>query len=112
MRSDAVLPTVEEDEDARQVLKVTKDFGHRYAEVSAFRVPTSDRYPEGVRYSMQYGDTAGETVIRYDNFPDHPGASRHHKHLSDGSVEDVDFDGLESLFERFKTEVIEHGHDW
>jgi hypothetical protein len=55
---------------------------------------------------------AGETIVRYDNFPDHPDASHHHKHRSDGSVEDVAFDGLQTLFERFKTEVTEHGHDW
>jgi hypothetical protein len=100
------------DEKARQIIRVTKDFGDHYAEVSAFRVPESDRYPEGIKYSMQYGNVAGETIVRYDNFPDHPDASHHHKHRSDGSVEDVAFDGLQTLFERFKTEVTEHGHDW
>jgi hypothetical protein len=33
-------------------------------------------------------------------------------HRSDGSVEDVDFDGLRALFERFRAEVIDHGHEW
>ena len=61
---------------------------------------------------MQYGNAAGETIVRYDNFPDHPGASNHHNHRADGSVEDADFDGLRALFEWFKTEVKEHGHDW
>jgi hypothetical protein len=100
------------DDGAQQIIKVTKDFGGRYAEVSAFRVPESDRYPEGIRYSMQYGNAAGETIVRYDNFPDHPGASQHHKHRADGAVKDIEFDGLQALFERFKNEVIEHGHDW
>lgn len=100
------------DEEARPVLHVTKDFGDRYVEVSAFRVPESDRYPEGIKYSMQYGNAAGETIVRYDNFPDHPDAAHHHVHRSDGSVEDVEFDGVLALFERFKSEVITRGHDW
>jgi hypothetical protein len=39
--------------------------------------------PEGLKYSMQYGTTDGETIIRYDNSPDHPNAAHHHKHRSD-----------------------------
>jgi hypothetical protein len=103
---------VGEDGDAERLVSVTRDFGDRYAEVSAYRVPESDRYPEGIKYSMQYGNAAGETVFRYDNFPDHPDASRHHKHRTDGAVEEVEFDGLRQLFERFKEEVREHGNDW
>jgi len=57
---------------------------------------------------MQYGNAAGETIIRYDNFPD---ATHHHRHGPDGTVVDVDFDGLQSLFQRFKSEVIDNGHD-
>ncbi|MEF8830121.1 MAG: DUF6516 family protein [Halobacteriales archaeon] len=72
-------------DDARQVLKVTKDFGDRYAEVSAFWVSESDRYPDGIKYAMQYGNAAGETIVRYDNFLDHPGAAHHHMHLPDGT---------------------------
>ena len=48
-----------EDDEARQIVKVTKDFGDRYAEVSAFRVPESNRYPEGIKYAMQYGPQQG-----------------------------------------------------
>lgn len=53
---------------------------------------------------MQYGNAAGETIVRYDTFPDHPGTARHHKHTSDDDVDAVDFNGL-SLFERFKTDT-------
>ena len=82
------------------------------AEITAYRIPSSDRYPEGIKYSMQYGNAAGETITRYDNFPDHPDAAHHHKHCPDGTVVDIEFDGLQPLFERFKSEVIDHGHDW
>jgi hypothetical protein len=81
-------------------------------DVDAWHVPQSDRYPEGVRYSMQYGHTDGRTIIRYDNFPDHPGASRHHKHTEDGSVESIEFPGTFPLYQRFKQEVRNHGEHW
>ena len=51
---------------------------------------------------MQYGHIDGGTIIRYDNFPDHPGASRHHKHTEDRSVESVEFPGLLPLYQQFK----------
>lgn len=39
-------------DDAQQIISVTRDFGDRYAEITAYQVPTSDRYPEGIKYSM------------------------------------------------------------
>lgn len=103
-----------DDDGATRFLKLTEDFGDTYVEVEAWSVPESDRYPEGVKYSFQYGNTAGETVIRYDNFPDHPDIGRHHKHRSSDpdDVVTVDFNGLESLFKRFKQEVKDHGEPW
>ncbi len=100
------------DDDVAVVLDITKDFGERYAEVTAWRVPESDRYPKGIRYSMQYGNIAGETIVRYDNFPDHPEAARHHKHTPEGDVEDLEFDSLLELYDRFKHEVRHHGDEW
>ena len=100
------------EDGAKQIISVTRDFGDRYVEITAYRVPPSGRYPEGVKYSMQYGNAAGETIIRYDNVPDHPNAAHHHKHCGDGTVVDIEFDGLQPLFERFKSEVIDYGHDW
>lgn len=35
------------DGEAEQLIHVTEDFGDRYVEIRAFRVPDSDRYPEG-----------------------------------------------------------------
>ena len=103
---------VDDDEGANQLIKVTKDFGETYAEVQAWAVPPSDRYPDAIKYSMQYGTTDGRTIIRYDNFPDHPGAAPHHKHLSNGEIEDIEFSGLEALYDRFKQEVRDHGEHW
>lgn len=101
-----------EDDEAEEIINVTKDFGETFAEIRAWTVPASDRYPEGVKYSMQYGTNDGKTIVRYDNFPDHPDAARHHKHLPNGDVEDVDFTGLEALYDRFKQEVRNHGEHW
>lgn len=100
------------DDGAERIIDVTKDFGETYAEIRAWAVPPSDRYPNGVKYSMQYGTTDGETIVRYDNFPDHPGAAHHHRHLPNGEVEDVPFADLETLYERFKAEVRDHGENW
>lgn len=61
---------------------------------------------------MQYGTTDGRTIVGYDNLPYHPDAARHHKHLPNGEVEDVDFTGLEELYERFRQEVRNHGEHW
>ena len=99
------------DDTATLVLRERENFGDRFAAVRAWSVPTSERYPEGVKYSFQYGTVDGETVVRYDNFPDHPDATTHHKHTPDG-VESVDFEGIRALYHRFKAEVNDHGHDW
>ncbi|MFB6189720.1 MAG: DUF6516 family protein, partial [Halapricum sp.] len=66
------------DDGAQLVIDVTRDFGDHYAEIRAHRVPPSNRYPDGVKYSMQYGNAAGETIVRYDNFPDPPDVTHHH----------------------------------
>lgn len=99
------------DDGARELVSHTEDFGGRYVEVVVWEVPVSERYPDGLKYSMQYGTVGGETIIRYDNFPDHPDATHHHKHTR-GSVKDVDFEGLGPLLETFKDEVNAHGDTW
>jgi hypothetical protein len=101
-----------EDESATLIFRERKNFGERYAEVRAWDVPESDHYPDGVKYSLQYGTLDGETLIRYNNFPDHPGAAAHHKHTRVGSVEDINYDGIRDLYQQFKKEVNDHGHDW
>lgn len=103
-----------DDGGATKVLDIVERFrgNGTYVEIEAYSVPASDRYPEGVKYSMQYGTTDGDTIIRYDNFPDHPGAPNHHKHTADGRVEPVDFEGVRLLFQRFKREVRNYGEHW
>lgn len=100
------------DDAATLRIRERVNFDGRYVEVEAWDVPGSDRYPDGVKYSLQYGELGGETVFRYDNFPDHPDAPDHHKHTADGRVVGVVFDGIAPLYRRFKSEVNEHGHDW
>ncbi|WP_458190482.1 toxin-antitoxin system TumE family protein [Haladaptatus sp. NG-WS-4] len=99
---------------ATKVLDIREYFPENdtHVDVDAYTVTQSDRYPEGVKYSMQYGTTDGTTIVRYDNFPDHPDAAHHHKHTEDGGVIDVDFDGLRPLFEQFRNEVQNHGEHW
>lgn len=99
-------------DEAEEVLSETHDFGERYVEVKAWLVPESNRYPEGIKYTMQFGTTDGETIVRYDNFPDHPGVDRHHKHVESGRVKNVEFDGLPDLYRQFKSEVSDRGFEW
>ncbi len=100
------------DDSATLLIRERENFGERYAEVKAWDVPESERYPNGVKYSFQYGEFDGDTIFRYDNFPDHPGASHHHKHTREGTVEDIAFEGVAPLYRRFKSEVNEYGHNW
>lgn len=104
----------DEDDGARSLIEERLDFGETYVEIEAWAIPADERHPDGVTYSMQYGTTDGETIIRYDNYPNHPGVGRHHKHHSNDpeDVEDVEFEGLVSLYRRFKREVQEHGEEW
>lgn len=57
--------------------------GSRY-EMIATAVPETDDYPEEIKYRFQYMAEDGRTLLRFDNFPDHPGVDRHHYHTPDG----------------------------
>ncbi|QHS17330.1 toxin-antitoxin system TumE family protein [Halopenitus persicus] len=81
----------------------TFDDGSRY-EMVATDVPESEDYPEGVKYRFQYMTAAGRTVLRFDNFPDHPDVGRHHYHTPDG-VFDVEYTGLSDHVRAFHREV-------
>jgi hypothetical protein len=68
------------------------------------RCPTSDDFPEGLKYSFQYLSPADEELLRYDNANDAHGGGRHHRHYR-GEVEGIEFEGLRSHLEKFLDEV-------
>ena len=80
--------------------------GSRY-EMVAWEVPTSNEYPEGIKYGFQYMTVDGTTLLRYDNYTDAetPGESRHHRHHYREGVADIEFTGLRNHIRRFKDEV-------
>jgi hypothetical protein len=88
---------VDEDSD-------TFEDGSRY-EMIATEVPESDEYPEGIKYRFQYMSDDGRTLLRFDNFPDHPGIDRRHYHTPEGVVDDIDFTGLGDHVRKFYAEV-------
>jgi len=80
----------------------TFDDGTRY-EMVATEVPKSDEYPEGVKYRFQYMAEDGRTLLRFDNFPDHPNVGRHHYHTPAG----VDDDNRVHRPQRSRSEVLQ-----
>lgn len=98
----------EDGEDATELIVDTHvDFpeSHRFARIAVRLVPESDAYPEGVKYSMQYGGYDGTTILRYDNA--HGSTKGHERHTPDGT-ESIEFPGWRKLLVRFRQEVSEH----
>ena len=83
-----------------------KPDGSRY-EVVAWQVPESEDFPQGLKYSFQYMDADGDTILRFDNSPYHLDVGRHHRHTPTGDIEALEFTGLSSLIKRFQNEVNE-----
>lgn len=81
-----------------------KSDGSRY-EMVAWQVPVTEDYPEGLKYSFQYMDADGDTLLRFDNAPFHLDIGRHHRHNPDGDIESLEFTNLPDLIERFQNEV-------
>lgn len=86
----------------------TFEDGTRY-QMIATTVPISEDYPEGIKYRFQYMAEDGRTLLRWDNFPDHPGVGRHHCHTPD-DVYDIEYTGLDDLVRRFYDEVDTRRH--
>lgn len=86
-----------EDED-------TFDDGSRY-EMIATAVPESDDYPEGVKYRFQYMAPDGRTLLRFDNFPDHPNVDRHHYHTPDSVDDSIEYTGLAAHVRLFHDKI-------
>jgi hypothetical protein len=84
----------------------TKPDGSRYQMV-AWAVPESEAFPEGVKYSFQYMDAGGNTLLRFDNAPYHTDVGRHHKHTTTGGIKRLAYTSLRDLAEQFLTEVNE-----
>ena len=78
--------------------------GSRY-EMIATVVPKSEAYPEGSNYRFQYMAKDGRTILRFDNFPGHPGVDRHHYHTPDGVYDDIEFTSLKSHVQMFYDEM-------
>jgi len=78
--------------------------GSRY-EMIATAVPNSDDYPEGVKYRFQYMTEDGRTLLRFDNFPNHPEVDRHHYHTPDGVYDDIEYTGLKDHVQKFHSEI-------
>lgn len=73
-------------------------------EMVAWQVPESEEYPEGLKYSFQYMDADGDTLLRYDNAPHHRDVGRYYRHEA-GEVTKLDFTGLTALIDDFQSEV-------
>ena len=87
-----------------------KPDGSRY-EMVAWQVPVSEDFPQGLKYSFQYMDAEGDTLLRYDNSPSHLDVGRHHRHTPEGDITKLEFTGLSDLIDEFQTEVNEiHEH--
>jgi hypothetical protein len=82
----------------------TFEDGTRY-EMVATKVPQSDDYPEGIKYRFQSMNIDGRTLLRFDNFPDHPGVGRHHYHTPDGVYDDTEYTGLRGHVKQFYDKV-------
>jgi hypothetical protein len=80
-----------------------KPDGSRY-EMVVYRVPQSDDYPEGERYSFQYMAVDGSTLLRYDNYVEKD-VGRHHRHAPDGSITPIEYEGYKSHIRKFRQEV-------
>lgn len=71
-------------------------------ESKIYKVPVSDLYPEGIRYSLYYVKY-GKVIIGYDNhYP-----KGHHKHLH-GIEYPYDFENISRLLEDFKKDRQEY----
>jgi len=81
-----------------------KSDGSRY-EMVAWQVPVTEDFPQGLKYSFQYMDADGDTLLRYDNSPYHLDVGRHHRHPPDGEITKLKFTGLSDLIDDFQNEV-------
>jgi hypothetical protein len=75
-----------------------------YVEHVRIRRTDDDTYPSGWDYTLHYGTTEDETLLRYDNA--HERTKGHERHTGD-AVEEIEFPGMSALLARFQREVDE-----
>ncbi|MBI4402542.1 MAG: hypothetical protein HY537_00180 [Deltaproteobacteria bacterium] len=67
-----------------------------------WKIPKSERYPEGIRYCLALVDpTAEKVLVLFDNH--HP--KGHHRHFQDGREEPYQFDTVEQLIKDYLAAV-------
>lgn len=78
------------------------------ARVRVLSVPTSDRFPEGIKYAFHYGKAGADNpIVRYDN---HHGP--HEVHCG-SDVDTVDFPGVQELYRQWRSELpADKQTDW
>lgn len=74
--------------------------GHVEA-VTIIRTDSAD-YPSGWNYSLHYGEIGGQTLLRSDNAHE---LSKGHERHTPGSVETIEFPGMDELYRRFRREI-------
>lgn len=95
----AIVPTLEmapdrDDGEIEQDLR--RDLGNAVIRIRILRVPESDKFPEGVKYTFHYGEKGSDDPIaRYDN---HHGVHERHE---GNTVEEIEYPGTEALLRRF-----------
>jgi len=75
-----------------------------YVEHVRIRRTDDEKYPSGWDYTLHYGTTDGETLLRYDNA--HERTKGHERHTPD-AVTEIEFPSMSTLLARFQREVDE-----
>lgn len=70
-------------------------------EIKIWKVPRSEEYPEGFKYSLVYVKK-GKRILGYDNYQGHG----HHKHIGT-RMEPYRFKNVERLLEDFRRDLKE-----
>lgn len=75
-----------------------------YVEHVRIRRTDDEQYPCGWDYTLHYGTTKGETLLRYHNA--HERTKGHERHVGD-DVSEIEFPGMPALLARFQREADE-----
>jgi hypothetical protein len=77
-----------------------RDFGDHIVRIRVLSVPTSEQFPDGIKYAFHYGRKgAAEPILRYDNYH-----GLHERHEGT-EVAVIEFPGYEQLLDRFIDEL-------